>query len=72
MVKRTPLIDKDDPQLCLDDGLLKYAYYIVVTNSNGSARLSRGSLRSENAALTGVEREKYAEAAAGQAVSVRT
>ena len=36
MIKRTPVIDKDDQQLCLDDGLRKYAYYIVVTNSKRS------------------------------------
>ena len=37
VIKRTPIIDKDDKQLYLDDGLLKYSYYIVVTNSKRSA-----------------------------------
>ena len=36
VIKRTPVIDKDEQQLCLDDGLRKYAYYIVVTNSKRS------------------------------------
>ena len=33
VVKRTPIIDNDDRQLYLDDGLRRYAYWIVVTNS---------------------------------------
>ena len=36
VVKRTPIIDKDDKQLYLDDGLRRYAYWIVVTNSKRS------------------------------------
>ena len=33
VIKRTPIIDKDDQQLYLDNGMRKYAYWIVVTNS---------------------------------------
>lgn len=33
VIKRTPMIDKDDRQLYLDDGMRRYAYWIVVTNS---------------------------------------
>ena len=36
VIKRTPIIDKDDQQLCLDDGLRRYVYWIVVTNSKRS------------------------------------
>ena len=36
VIKRTPIIDKDDKQLYLDDGMRKYAYWIVVTNSTRS------------------------------------
>ena len=35
VIKRTPIIDKDDQQLYLDDGMRKYAY-IVVTNAQRS------------------------------------
>ena len=36
VIKRTPIIDKDDQQLYLDDGMRRYAYWIVVTNSKRS------------------------------------
>ena len=52
MVKRTPIIDKDDKQLYLDDGLRRYAYWIVVTNSKRSnttvLRIAQGRGNQEN------------------------
>ena len=33
VIKRTPIVDKDDQQLYLDDGLRRYVYWIVVSNS---------------------------------------
>lgn len=36
VIKRTPIIDRDDKQLYLDNGMRKYAYWIVVTNSKRS------------------------------------
>ena len=35
VIKRTPIVDKDDQQL-LDDGLRQYVYWIVVSNSKRS------------------------------------
>ena len=47
VIKRTPIIDKDDQQLYLDDGMRKYVYWIVVTNSTRSntavLRIAQGS-----------------------------
>ena len=53
VIKRTPIIDKDDQQLYLDDGMRKrYAYYIVVTNSKRSKaqvlRIAQGRGNQEN------------------------
>ena len=52
VIRRTPIIDKDDKQLSLHDGLLKYSYYIVVTNSMRSAaavlRIAQGRGDQEN------------------------
>ena len=52
MIKRTPIIDKDDQQLYLDDGMRRYAYWIVVTNSSRSnaqvLRLAQGRGNQEN------------------------
>ena len=52
MIKRTPIIDKDDKQLYLDDGMRKYAYWIVVTNSTRSntavLRIAQGRGNQEN------------------------
>ena len=52
VVKRTPIIDKDDKQLYLDDGLRRYAYWIVVTNSKRSnttvLRIAQGRGNQEN------------------------
>ena len=52
VVKRTPIIDKDDRQLYLDDGMRKYAYWIVVTNSRRSntavLRIAQGRGNQEN------------------------
>ena len=36
VVKRTEILDKDNQQLYLDDGLCKYDYYVIVTNSSES------------------------------------
>ena len=36
VIKRTPIVDKDDQQLYLDDGLRQYVYWIVVSNSKRS------------------------------------
>ena len=33
VIKRTPIVDRDDQQLYLDDGMRRWAYWIVVTNS---------------------------------------
>ena len=52
MIKRTPIIDKDDQQLYLDNGMRKYAYWIVVTNSQRSdtavLRIAQGRGNQEN------------------------
>ena len=52
MIKRTPVIDKDDQQLYLDDGLRRYVYWIMVTNSkrsNGQVlRIAQGRGNQEN------------------------
>ena len=52
VIKRTPIVDKDDQQLYLDDGLRRYSYYIVVTNSQDSAtavlRTAQGRGNQEN------------------------
>ena len=52
VIKRTPVIDKDDQQLYLDDGLRRYVYWIVVTNSkrsNGQVlRIAQGRGNQEN------------------------
>ena len=52
VIKRTPIIDKDDRQLYLDDGMRRYAYWIVVTNSkrrNGQVlRIAQGRGNQEN------------------------
>ena len=52
VIKRTPMIDKDDQQLYLDDGLRRYAYWIVVSNSkrsNGQVlRIAQGRGNQEN------------------------
>ncbi len=37
VVKRTEIVDKNN-QLYLEDGVCKYVYYIVVTNSKRSKR----------------------------------
>ncbi|MFQ6618603.1 MAG: IS1380 family transposase [Fidelibacterota bacterium] len=51
VVKRTEIVDKDN-QLYLEDGLCKYVYYIVVTNSNKSdsavMRIAQGRANQEN------------------------
>ena len=36
VIKRTPIVDKDDQQSYLDDGLRRYVYWIVVSNSKRS------------------------------------
>ena len=38
VIKRTPIVDKDDRQLYLDDGMRRWAYWIVVTNSKTAQR----------------------------------
>ena len=52
VIKRTPMIDKDDQQLYLDDGLRRYAYWIVVSNSKRSneavLRIAQGRGNQEN------------------------
>ena len=52
VVKRTPIVDKDDQQLYLDDGLRRYAYWIVVSNSKRSneqvLRIAQGRGNQEN------------------------
>ena len=52
VIKRTPIIDKDDQQLYLDDGMRRYAYWIVVTNSSRSnaqvLRIAQGRGNQEN------------------------
>ena len=52
VIKRTPILDKDDKQLYLDDGLRRYSYYIVVTNSKDSdtavLRIAQGRGNQEN------------------------
>ena len=52
VIKRTPIIDKDDQQLYLDDGMRKYAYWIVVTNAQRSdtavLRIAQGRGNQEN------------------------
>jgi len=36
VVKRTELVDTDNKQLYLDDGMCKYTYHVIVTNSSES------------------------------------
>lgn len=52
VIKRTPIVDKDDQQLYLDDGMRRYSYYIVVTNSQDSdtavLRIAQGRGNQEN------------------------
>ena len=52
VIKRTPIIDRDDKQLYLDNGMKKYAYWIVVTNSKRSntavLRIAQGRGNQEN------------------------
>ena len=52
MIKRTPIIDKDHQQLYLDDGLRRYVYWIVVTNSKRRnaqvLRIAQGRGNQEN------------------------
>ena len=52
MIKRTPIVDKDDQQLYLDDGLRQYVYWIVVSNSKRSneqvLRIAQGRGNQEN------------------------
>lgn len=52
VIKRTPIIDRDDKQLYLDNGMRKYAYWIVVTNSKRSntavLRIAQGRGNQEN------------------------
>ena len=47
MIKRTPIVDKDDRQLYLDDGLRRYVYWIVVSNS-ATSRIAQGRGNQEN------------------------
>ena len=52
VIKRTPIVDKDDQQLYLDDGLRRYVYWIVVSNSKRSneqvLRIAQGRGNQEN------------------------
>ena len=52
VIKRTPIIDRDDKQLYLANGMKKYAYWIVVTNSRRGAtevlRIAQGRGNQEN------------------------
>ena len=52
VIKRTPIVDKDDQQLYLDDGLRQYVYWIVVSNSKRSneqvLRIAQGRGNQEN------------------------
>ena len=52
VIKRTPIIDRDDKQLYLDNGMRKYKYWIVVTNSKRSntavLRIAQGRGNQEN------------------------
>ena len=52
VIKRTPIIDKDDRQLYFDDGLRRYVYWIVVSNSKRSnvqvLRIAQGRSNQEN------------------------
>ena len=52
VIKRTPIVDQDDRQLYLDDGLRRYLYWIVVSNSKRSneqvLRIAQGRGNQEN------------------------
>lgn len=53
VIKRTPIIDRNDQQLYLDDGLREYVYWIVVTNARqrsapGVLRMAQGRGNQEN------------------------
>lgn len=52
VIKRTPIVDKDEKQLYLDDGLRRYLYWIVVSNSKRSneqvLRIAQGRGNQEN------------------------
>ena len=52
VIKRTPIVDKDDQQLYLDHGLRRDVYWIVVSNSKRSneqvLRIAQGRGNQEN------------------------
>ena len=51
VIKRTPIVDKDDQQLYLDDGMRRYVYWIVVSNSwqrSQVLRIAQGRGNQEN------------------------
>ena len=52
VIKRTPIVDRDDQQLYLDDGMRRWAYWIVVTNSKRRnervLRIAQGRGNQEN------------------------
>ena len=75
VIKRTPIIDKDDKQLYLDDGMRKYAYWIVVTNSTRSntavLRIARGRGNQENLIKDLCVQQRLARSAGDRPAGVR-
>ena len=75
VIKRTPIIDKDDKQLYLDDGMRKYAYWIVVTNSTRSntavLRIAQGRGNQENLIKDLCVQQRLARSAGDRPAGVR-
>ena len=75
VIKRTPIIDKDDQQLYLDNGMRKYAYWIVVTNSQRSdtavLRIAQGRGNQENLIKDLCVQQRLARSAGDRPAGVR-
>ena len=75
MIKRTPIVDKDDQQLYLDDGLRQYVYWIVVSNSKRSneqvLRIAQGRGNQENLIKDLCVQQRLARSAGDRPAGVR-
>ena len=75
VIKRTPIVDKDDQQLYLDDGLRRYVYWIVVSNSKRSneqvLRIAQGRGNQENLIKDLCVQQRLARSAGDRPAGVR-
>ena len=75
VIKRTPIVDKDDQQLYLDDGLRQYVYWIVVSNSKRSneqvLRIAQGRGNQENLIKDLCVQQRLARSAGDRPAGVR-